>query len=68
MPNTQGEPVELSSHGTSKGFRIHRMTVNRWDLLRTEDGWKIARRRLRLLDTTDEGRNLLREMTEPAQA
>src|ERR1700760_2236780 len=63
MPNTQGEPVELSSHGTSKGFRIHRMTVNRWDLVRTEDGWKIARRRLRLLDTTDEGRALLREMT-----
>ena len=67
MPNPQGEPVELSSHGTSKGFRIHRMTVNRWDLVRTEDGWKIARRRLRLLDTTDEGRDLLRELTAPAQ-
>ena len=66
MPNNQGEPVELSSHGTSKGFRIHRMTVNRWDLVRTEDGWKIARRRLRLLDQTDEGRALLREMTAPA--
>jgi hypothetical protein len=63
MPNDQGEPVELSSHGTSKGFRIHRMTVNRWDLVRTEDGWKIARRRLRLLDNTEEGRALLREMT-----
>ena len=24
------------------------MTVNRWDLVRTEDGWRIARRRLRL--------------------
>jgi hypothetical protein len=40
------------------------MTVNRWDLVRTEDGWKIARRRLRLLDNTDEGRAMLREMTE----
>jgi hypothetical protein len=68
MPNTQGEPVELSSHGTSKGFRIHRMTVNRWDLVRTEDGWKIARRRLRLLDSGDEGRDMLREMTEAAQS
>lgn len=68
MPNDQGEPVELSSHGTSKGFRIHRMTVNRWDLVRTDDGWKIARRRLRLLDQTDEGRALLREMTEAGQA
>jgi hypothetical protein len=66
MPNDQGEPVELSSHGTSKGFRIHRMTVNRWDLVRTEEGWKIARRRLRLLDTSDEGRDLLREMTARA--
>jgi hypothetical protein len=36
--------------------------------VRTEDGWKIARRRLRLLDQTDEGRALLREMTgAPAQ-
>ena len=68
MPNTQGEPVELSSHGTSKGFRIHRMTVNRWDLVRTEDGWKIARRRLRLLDTTDEGRALLKHMGMPFRA
>ncbi len=67
MPNPHGEPVELSSHGSSKGFRIHRMTVNRWDLVRTEDGWRIARRRLRLLDTTDDGRALLRELTAPAQ-
>jgi hypothetical protein len=67
MPNPQGEPVELSSHGNSKGFRIHRMTVNRWDLVRTEEGWRIAKRRIRLLDTTDDGRALLREMTQPAQ-
>jgi hypothetical protein len=67
MPNPQGEPVELSSHGSSKGFRIHRMTVNRWDLVRTEEGWRIAKRRIRLLDTTDDGRALLREMTQPAQ-
>jgi hypothetical protein len=66
-PNPHGEPVEISSHGSSKGFRIHRMTVNRWDLVRTEDGWRIARRRLRLLDTGDEGRALLRELTAPAQ-
>jgi hypothetical protein len=66
-PNPHGEPVEISSHGSSKGFRIHRMTVNRWDLVRTEDGWRIARRRLRLLDTTDDGRALLRELTAPAQ-
>ena len=68
MPNSQGEPVELSSHGTSKGFRIHRMTVSRWDLVRSEDGWRIARRRLRLLDASDDGRALLRELTRPAQA
>jgi SnoaL-like protein len=68
MPNSQGEPVELSSHGTSKGFRIHRMTVSRWDLVRREEGWKIARRRLRLLDASDDGRALLRELTQPAQA
>ena len=43
------------------------MTVNRWDLVRTEEGWRIAKRRIRLLDTTDDGRALLREMTQPAQ-
>ena len=29
MPDPNGVPVELSNHGTSNGFRIHRVAANR---------------------------------------
>ena len=44
-PNHGATPVELSGHGTSSGYRIHRVGANRWDLKRTTDGWKVTRRR-----------------------
>lgn len=31
------------------GVRVHRVSVNRWALRRTEDGWRIASRTTRLL-------------------
>ena len=31
----EGDPVEVPNHGSSKGFRVHRMTANRWELVRT---------------------------------
>ena len=40
----------MPNHGSSKGFRVHRMTANRWELVRTPQGWKIKRRTLRQLD------------------
>jgi len=43
-PNREGKPVELSGHGLSSGYRIHRLGANRWDLKRTKDGWKVTRR------------------------
>jgi hypothetical protein len=44
----------------TKGFRIHRVGVNRWELVRTNAGWKIKRRTLRPLDGTEPARELLR--------
>src|SRR3982074_1757771 len=61
MPDPNGVPVELSNHGTSKGFRIHRVAANRWDLARTPKGWKIKRRTLRPLDGSEPARKLLRQ-------
>jgi hypothetical protein len=55
----QGEPVAVPNHGSSKGFRIHRLAANRWELKRTAKGWKIARRTLRPLDGSPEARELL---------
>ena len=61
MPDPNGAPVELPNHGTSKGFRIHRVAANRWELARTPAGWKIKRRTLRPLDGSDPARQILRQ-------
>ncbi|HZO09457.1 MAG TPA: hypothetical protein VFC77_08765, partial [Myxococcota bacterium] len=45
VPQTQGDPVEVPNHGSGKGFRVHRMVANRWELVRTPQGWRIAQRR-----------------------
>ena len=61
-PDRAGIPTEVSGHGTSTGFRIHRVGANRWELKRTKDGWKVTRRTLRPLDgSSDEARQLLRQ-------
>jgi hypothetical protein len=59
-PNREAKPVELSGHGVSSGYRIHRLGVNRWDLKRTDDGWKVTRRAYRMLDGTEDARALLK--------
>jgi hypothetical protein len=61
VPQTQGDPVEVPNHGSSKGFRIHRMTANRWELVRTPQGWKIKHRTLRQLDGSEPARSILRQ-------
>jgi hypothetical protein len=60
-PHPTAEPHEVPNHGTSKGFRVHRVGANRWELVRTADGWKIKRRTLRSLDGSEPARELLRE-------
>jgi hypothetical protein len=61
VPQAQGDAVDVPSHGSGKGFRVHRMTANRWELVRTREGWKIKHRTLRQLDGTEPARTILRE-------
>jgi hypothetical protein len=42
------------------GFRVWRVSANRWDWVRTSSGWRIASRVNRSLDGTEEARALLR--------
>ena len=60
VPDRDGAPKDVSGHGTSTGFRIHRVGANCWELVRTPQGWKVKRRRLRPLDGTEEAREILR--------
>jgi len=41
------------------GWRADRTSANRWDLVRTPDGWKVERRTNRLLDGSPAARELL---------
>jgi SnoaL-like domain len=59
-PKKTGEAVEVPNHGASRGYHIHRVVTNRWDLVRTPSGWKIKRRTLRLVDGSEPAREILR--------
>jgi hypothetical protein len=59
-PNKTGPEVEVPNHGSSRGYHIHRVVANRWDLKRTDSGWKIKRRTLRLVDGSEPSREILR--------
>ncbi|MGO3326138.1 nuclear transport factor 2 family protein [Gordonia sp. (in: high G+C Gram-positive bacteria)] len=48
----------LIVHG-GDGFTVLRATANRWELVRTDEGWKCARRIGRVLDGRSEARELL---------
>ena len=63
-PQPTGDPVEVPNHGASRGFRVHRVGANRWELLRSATGWKIKRRTLRSLDGLEPARELLRRGLE----
>ena len=64
-PDREAAPRELSGHGKSSGFRIHRVGANRWELKRGKDGWKVTRRTLRPLDGSEDARALLRRAIAP---
>jgi hypothetical protein len=59
-PKKSGEAVEVRNHGASRGYHIHRVVTNRWELVRTRSGWKIKRRTLRLVDGSEPAREILR--------
>jgi len=59
-PKKSGDMVEVPNHGASRGYHIHRVVTNRWELVRTASGWKIKRRTLRLVDGSEPSREILR--------
>ena len=59
-PHPTAEPVAVPGHGTSRGYRVHRVGANRWELKRTPQGWKIKRRTSCPLDGSEPARELLR--------
>lgn len=59
-----GEPRSLPNHGVSSGYRIHRVVVNRWELVRAEGRWTIARRTLLPVDGSEAPQALLRRGLE----
>jgi hypothetical protein len=59
-PHPTAAPHEVPNHGSSAGFRIHRVAANRWDLERAAEGWKIKRRTVHTLDGSEPPRELLR--------
>jgi SnoaL-like domain len=67
-PKKSGENVEVPNHGGSRGYHIHRVVTNRWDLVRTASGWKIKRRTLRLVDGSEPAREILRAALPAAEA
>jgi hypothetical protein len=67
-PKKSGEAVEVPNHGASRGYHIHRVVTNRWELVRTASGWKIKRRTIRLVDGTEPSRKILRGAMEAHQA
>ena len=60
-PDAQAPDRELSNHGTTQGFRIHRVVANRWSLVRTPQGWKVKNRKLRQMDGSEPAREILRQ-------
>ncbi len=60
-PDALGDDRELPNHGSSPGFRIHRVVANRWTLTRTPEGWKIKSRKLRPLDGSRPAREILEQ-------
>jgi hypothetical protein len=67
-PKKSGDVVEVPNHGGSRGYHIHRVVTNRWELVRTAAGWKIKRRTIRLVDGSPPSRELLRGALEEYEA
>jgi hypothetical protein len=65
-PHPTADEIEVPAHGTSRGYRIHRIGANRWDLIRTAQGWQIKRRTYRSLDGSKPAVDILRQALAPA--
>ena len=64
-PHPTADDIEVPGHGASRGYRIHRVGANRWELVRTPQGWKIKRRTYRALDGSEPALDILRQALAP---
>lgn len=64
-PHPNADEIEVPAHGVSRGYRIHRVGANRWELERSPHGWKIKRRIYRTLDGSPEALAILRQALVP---
>ena len=55
----EAAPRVLPNHGASHGYRIHRVVVNRWHLVKREDEWRVQSRTLLPVDGSAAPRQLL---------
>ncbi|MTD53278.1 nuclear transport factor 2 family protein [Amycolatopsis pithecellobii] len=60
-PDDKGEERELANHGTSTGFRIHRIVANRWSLVRESGRWSIASRTVLPMDGSGPALEMVRQ-------
>ena len=65
-PHPSADEIEVPGHGASRGYRIHRVGANRWELARTPEGWKIKRRSYRTLDGSEPALDILRQAVAPS--
>ena len=63
VPGASTTSVALPGKGTSRELAIYHLTVNRWDLRRTADGWRVVRRTIRPIGT-DDAREMIRSGIE----
>jgi hypothetical protein len=59
VPDRVGPEFEVPNHGKGRGFHVHRVSANRWDFVRTAEGWKIKSRQLCALDGSEGARGIL---------
>jgi SnoaL-like domain len=65
VPDRVGPLFDVPNHGASRGFHVHRVSANRWEFVRGDEGWKIKRRSLRPLDGTPPAREILAGALQP---
>jgi hypothetical protein len=63
VPGPSTTTVALPGKGVSRELAIYHLTVNRWELRRSAEGWQVTRRVVRPI-ATDEARQMLRSGIE----
>lgn len=63
MPDSAASHVKLAGKGVSPGFSIYQLTINKWEFVRTNDGWKVSKRIVRPL-SSDDSRDILKQAIE----